>query len=113
MHSPIPVRKENVIEKELPDEFILVNADTNELTAPSSAGQAIWELIDGRRSVDKIIAQICSDHDVRPDDSIADEEAPDAVGEVLYAQGDSVADVVREFIDILNEKGLIALEEPT
>ena len=43
MGKEIPKRVGNVMEKRLPDEFIIVNTNTNELMVPSSVGEDIWK----------------------------------------------------------------------
>jgi len=110
MDCRIPQRVENVIEKALTNEFILVNTNTNELLVPSSVGEVIWKLIDGQRTMDEIIDKICSDYGIKANESAEEENLPDAIGEVLSAKGESVSEQVCSFIDILAEKGLVRLK---
>ena len=71
--SRITRRVDNVLEKNLDDGLIVVNANTNELISPSESGQAIWGLIDNRRTVDDIVNRICEDYGAQHDDPVEDE----------------------------------------
>jgi hypothetical protein len=106
----IPRKHERVIEKKLPDETIIVNADTNELNSLSPSGQAIWDLIDGQRTVADIVDRICQDYGMRPDDPPGEEdEKPDSLGQVTFAEGESVVEQVRSYIEVLAANGLVNL----
>ncbi len=110
MDCRIPRRVDNVIEKQLDDGMILVNANTNEVLSPSESGQAIWGLIDNHRTVEEIVTQICLDYDIQACDSVEDEDgdvAPDTPGEVLQAEPGTVQDQVRSFVELLASRGLV------
>lgn len=112
MDHRIPKRMDNVIEKRLPDELVIVNTNTNELMVPSSGGEAIWKLIDGHRTIDEIIEQICSDYGIQANEPTEDEGIPDAIGEVISVKGETVSEQVRAFVDLLIEKGVVRLITP-
>ena|SRR3972149_187921 len=109
MGKEIPKRVGNVMEKRLPDEFIIVNTNTNELMVPSSVGEDIWKLIDGSRTVDEIIDLICLDYGVKRDEPAGDDEIPDSIGEVISAKGESVAEQVQAFVDVFVQKGIVEI----
>ena len=110
MDCRVPHRVDNVVEKDVDGELIVVNANTNELVGLSESGRAIWELIDGRRTVDDIVSRMCADYGIRADAPVEnDDPAPDNGGQALYADRGSVGEEVRSFVGRLAEKGLVEI----
>ena len=106
MDASVPQRTANVLEKDVDGELIIVNANTNELISLSDSGRAIWDLVDNRRTVGQIVAAICAEFEVGPDEEADAKEPPAAEGDVLAAEPGSVREQVGSFLDLLVDKGL-------
>jgi len=62
MHSKNPVANPIVVlRKEFDDWAVLFNPDTAEAVGVNPVGVAIWEMLDGKKSVEDIAAQINRD----------------------------------------------------
>ncbi len=72
-------------------EVVLVLPSQGKLKVINDVGARIWSLVDGKRNVRGIAAQICLEYDVSPDQAEAD---------------------TMKFIDSLVEKGILILTEP-
>ena len=73
----------------LADEAVLVNPDTGAALALNPSGCVVWQLVDGERSVEQIIAAVCDHYtDVPP----------------------SVTQDVTELLDTLVQDGFVGFE---
>jgi hypothetical protein len=100
-------RADSLIEKQLPDELILVNGLTNELVSLSPSAEAIWKLIDGTRTVSEIVAAVCREFGTTPEQNPEERPAPEVFGEIVAADGSSVGEQVGSLIRIMAERGLV------
>jgi hypothetical protein len=62
-----------VVREESQDGGLLFNPDTNEIKLLNATGLFIWELCDGEREIDAIVAALQDAFDGLPDDEIADQ----------------------------------------
>ena len=95
MHSKNPVANPIVVlRKEFDDWAVLFNPDTAEAVGVNPVGVAIWEMLDGKKSVKDIAAQINRD-------------SSDVPG--------SAAREIETFIEDLTKRGFVGspLEAPT
>jgi hypothetical protein len=74
--------------RSIDDTAYVLNPETSELHAFNEVGGRIWELIDGRRTIQDVIAAISAEYDVEPEVAEAD---------------------VVEFVGTLVDKGVVAL----
>jgi hypothetical protein len=84
----IPRQNLDTASRSIDDTAYVLNPETSELHAFNEVGGRVWELIDGERTLEEMIAVIADEYDVEP-----------RVAE---------ADVV-EFVEILVAKGIVAL----
>ena len=65
MTVPIqPRRRERVLVERVDEETVLLDVDSGSYFALNDVGARIWELCDGERSVDDIVATITAEYDV-------------------------------------------------
>jgi hypothetical protein len=62
----IPIQNPNILSRRAEDEAVLVMPEQGKVKVLNEVGAAIWELIDGKRDVQKIAEKICSQFDVDP-----------------------------------------------
>ena len=86
--SAVPRRVDRVVQAEVDGELVLLSPKDFAYFGTAGAGDRVWELVDGRRSVDEIVADLESRFGAEPG--------------VIRAQ--TVA-----FIDALAAAGLVAL----
>jgi len=90
MHSKNPIANPVVVlRKEFDDWAVLFNPDPAEAVGVNPVGVAIWEILDGKKSVTDIIAQISQDF-------------TDVPG--------SAAQEIQTFIDDLAKRGFVGSE---
>jgi len=78
-----------VLRKEFDDWAVLFNPDTAEAVGVNPVGVAIWEMLDGKKSISDISAQI-------------DQDFADVPG--------SAAEEIQTFLDDLAERGFVGSE---
>ena len=78
-----------VLREEFDDWAILFNPDTADAVGTNPVGVAVWKRLDGKRSIEDIVAEIKNSF----------EDTPDAALKEITA-----------FVDTLNEKGFVGLE---
>lgn len=78
-----------VLREEFDDWAVLYNPDTASAVGTNPVGVAVWKLMDGRRSVEDIMAEVRNSF----------EDTPDAACEEIAA-----------FVDKLAENGFVGLE---
>ena len=78
-----------VLRKEFDDWAVLFNPDTAEAVGINPVGVAIWEMLDGRKSIEEITVQI-------------NQEFSDVPG--------SAADEIKTFIEDLAKRGFVGSE---
>ena len=59
-----PIPNPNIIGRVIDDEVVLVLPDQGKIKVLNEVGAAIWNLIDGKRNVQQISAEICNQFDV-------------------------------------------------
>ena len=62
--TSIPVRNPEIIGKLAEDEAVLVMPQKGQVKVVNEVGAVIWELIDGKRTIERIIEEIVSQFDV-------------------------------------------------
>ena len=62
----VPVRNPEIIAKSADDEAVLVMPQKGQVKVVNQVGAVIWELIDGKRTIENIIDEIVSQFDVDP-----------------------------------------------
>jgi hypothetical protein len=62
----VPVRNPEIIAKSAEDEAVLVMPQKGQVKVVNQVGAVIWELIDGKRTIENIIEEIVSQFDVDP-----------------------------------------------
>jgi SynChlorMet cassette protein ScmD len=80
-----------VLREEFDDWAVLFNPDTAEAVGINPVGVAAWKIMDGTRSVERIVAEIA---------------------ELFSNVPDRAAEDVRAFIDNLTEHGFVGFEIP-
>ena len=83
----IPAKTPTTASRLIAGEAVILSLDTKILRGLNAVGSRVWDLIDGKRTVEEIVEVIVADFDVAPADAAAD-----------------VASFVAELID----KGLVA-----
>ena len=78
-----------VLREEFDDWAVLFNPDTGDAVGVNPVGVAIWKLLNGRRTVDQIAAEVAAQFDQTPA---------------------TVADEVRQYVDDLAARGLVGYE---
>ena len=78
-----------VLREEFDDWAVLFNPDTADALGTNPVGVAVWKRMDGKRSVDDIVAEIKNSF----------EDAPDAISKEIA-----------DFINTLAENGFVGLE---
>lgn len=78
-----------VLREEFDDWAILFNPDTADAVGTNPVGVAVWKRLDGKRSLEDIVAEIKNSF----------EDTPDAALKEITA-----------FVNTLNEKGFVGLE---
>lgn len=73
----IPERHAQVAARSIEGQEVVLYADTGDVNILNDVGTRIWELIDGKRSVDDIVEVIVSEYKVTPEMAARD------VGEFL------------------------------
>ena len=61
-----PVPNPNVIGRVVDDEAVLVLPEQGKVKVLNEVGARIWSLVDGKRSVREIAAEICREYQVTP-----------------------------------------------
>jgi hypothetical protein len=64
--TSVPVRNPEIIAKLAEDEAVLVMPHKGQVKVVNEVGAVIWELIDGKRTIELIIEEIVSQFDVDP-----------------------------------------------
>ena len=64
--TSVPVRNPEIIAKTAEDEAVLVMPQKGQVKVFNEVGAVIWELIDGKRTIEIIIEEIVSQFDVDP-----------------------------------------------
>ena len=54
------------------EEAVVLNLDNGHYYVLNETGRRIWELLDGRRSLEQIAAQICREYEVGEQQALAD-----------------------------------------
>jgi hypothetical protein len=72
-------RRQGVVGQVIDDEAVLLDIQGGEYFSLNSVASRIWELCDGTRTVDEIVAAICVEFDVAADVAVGD------VGEMIDA----------------------------
>lgn len=70
-----PARTPHMAWQTIDDELVLLNIDGKELFGVNAVGARIWELVDGRRSVDELVAAVVAEFAVEPAAAHADVRA--------------------------------------
>jgi len=71
----VPARGESVQWREFGSETILLDPMTGQFAHINASGIAIWEHIDGRRTIDEITAQVAGEFGADPEDILTDVQA--------------------------------------
>lgn len=85
-----PCRNSRVAARVVDGEAVIVSPDDATLHTLNGVATAIWELADGRLSLEEIAGRIAADYDVSPETALAD---------------------TRELCDELNRKGVLNWQE--
>ena len=64
--TSVPVRNPEIIAKLADDEAVLVMPQKGQVKVINEVGAVIWELIDGKRTIENIIKEIIAQFDVDP-----------------------------------------------
>ena len=67
-----PRRRERVLVERIEEETVLLDLDSGLYFALNEVGARVWELCDGERSLDEIVAVVTNEYDVEPDTARAD-----------------------------------------
>lgn len=88
----VPFQAPEVVGRTVKDEAILVMPEKGKVKVLNQSGARIWEMVDGRRSIRQIAAQICQEYEV----------------EATEAEMDALA-----FIRDLVERGVLKIANPS
>ncbi len=78
-----------VLREEFDDWAVLFNPDTADAVGTNPVGVAVWNRLDGRRSLDDIVSEIGSGFEGTPDTAVAE---------------------ILAFVEKLSDKGFVGLE---
>ena len=73
--AQIPQRHPQVASRVVEGQGVIIYADSGEVNVLNDVGTRIWELIDGKRTVDEIIAVIMNEYAVTGETARADTNA--------------------------------------
>jgi hypothetical protein len=59
-----PLRRDRVLVERIDDETVLLDLDSGLYFALNEVGARVWELCDGQRAIDDIVAVIVEEYDV-------------------------------------------------
>lgn len=68
----IPRRGDDVTASVSAGEAVLMLPARGQIKVLNEVGTRVWELIDGNRSIDQVVAVICKEYDVDPDRALSD-----------------------------------------
>ena len=70
--NTIPIPHPNIVSRTVDQDAVLVLLEEGKLKVINEVGAAIWELVDGERSIRQIAAEICLQFDAAPRTAEAD-----------------------------------------
>ena len=68
----VPIQNDDMAWRVVDDECIIVDPQGSTATVLNAVGARIWELCDGKRTVDDIITQLIDEFSVERDQAVAD-----------------------------------------
>ena len=70
--STVPARATNIAWQVIDGELVILRIDADELVGINEVGATVWDLVDGKRSVDGIAGEIAAHYDVDRDTALRD-----------------------------------------
>ena len=77
----VPIPNPNIIGRVVDGEAVLVLPEQGKVKVLNEVGAAIWELVDGERSIQAIVAEICQEFEV--DENTVQEDTLVFMGELI------------------------------
>ncbi len=65
--NTIPAPNPNIIGRVVDNEAVLVMPNQGKVKVLNEVGAAIWQLIDGRRDIQQIVVELCTQFEITPD----------------------------------------------